>query len=267
MVPVEMNMLVSSNPQVGAKNLTSDGSSFQINLQEALAIPVTAKSVSVCMEESTIWWTVSNIKTGVNDKFYVTGPDINGVSQNFVVTVPPGLYNLSAIETTILRELSNQDAKPGLFSISPDDATQKVSLKINEPGTTIDFTQNDTPREILGFTSSVVPVDPSLTPQELLAPNQAAFNTVNYFVVHSDLVSKGIRLNDTYDQALGQVLINVKPGSQIISTPYHPPRINAQELAGSLKSTLRFWLTDDQNRLVDTSGEYWSARIVIRYYI
>ena len=264
MVPVETNILISSNPLNGARSSSSDGSSFEINLQNPLSIPKNAQSVSVSMEESTIWWTVPNIKTGVNDKVYITGLNKNDIVTNFVVTIPAGLYNLTGLETTILRGLSNLEAKDGLFEFQPDEATQRVSLKINIPGTTIDFTPNDTPREILGFNSAVVPDNTLL---EILAPNTAAFNSIDYFVIHSDLVSNGIRLNDGYTQALGSVLINVLPGSQIVQTPFNPPRISANELAGSQRSSLRFWLTDDKNRLVDTNGEYWSARIVIRYYM
>ena len=98
-----------------------------------------------------------------------------------------------------------------------------------------------------------------------LADNAAAFNTINSFLIHSDLVSRGIRLNNNYNQTLGQVLIDVSPGSQIVSKPFNPPRVSADELAGTIKSTIRFWLTDQSNAAVDTNSEYWTARIVISF--
>ena len=115
----------------------------------------------------------------------------------------------------------------------------------------------------MGFNATII--GPFSATTEVLAPSVAAFNQVSYFVVHSDLLTKGIRTNDSYAQTLGQVLIDVAPGSQILSRPFNPARIEAQELAGTKRSTLRFWLTDQSNRLVDTNSEYWSARIVIRY--
>ena len=74
-----------------------------------------------------------------------------------------------------------------------------------------------------------------------------------------------IRFNNNYNQTIGQVLIDVAPGSQIVSKPFNPARINAPELAGATRTNLRFWLTDDEDRRVDTNSEYWTARIVIHY--
>ena len=119
-------------------------------------------------------------------------------------------------------------------------------------------------REILGFNSAVY--GPYINaPVNILADTTAAFNTVNYFLIHSDIVSKGVRFNNTYNQTIAQVLINVAPGSQIVSTPFNPARSDASDLAGSRRSNLRFWLTDDQDRPVNTNNENWSARIVIHY--
>ena len=94
----------------------------------------------------------------------------------------------------------------------------------------------------------------------------AEFNQVNYFLIHSNLTSKGIRFNNIYNQTIGQVLIDVAPGSQITSSPRNPAKIASQELAGTNRTNLRFWLTDDKNRSIDTNSEYWSARVVIRYF-
>ena len=78
-------------------------------------------------------------------------------------------------------------------------------------------------------------------------------------------MNKGIRFNNSYNQTVAQVLIDVAPGSQIVSTPFNPAKCNAQELAGSKRTNLRFWLTDDKQRNVNTNGEYFTARIVIHY--
>lgn len=264
--PVEVNLLVSSNPANGAKNVSADGSSFSVQFQDPLVIPKNARAITISVEESTIWWVIANVETGKNDRFYVTAPNTLGVQTNFVVVIPQGLYNLGGLSNTILRELGNQGCKAGILSFSPDEATQKVSLRISDPNTSVDFTQSDTPREILGFNSQVVGPFASV-PREVLADNVAGFNSVNYFVIHSDLVTKGLRLNDKYDQAISTVLITAAPGSQIVSAPFNPPRLDASELAGTLRSQLRFYLTDDQNRPVNTNGEYWSARIVLRYLV
>ena len=264
-VPEEISMIVSSDPNNGASNRSPDGSYFEVQLQDGLKVPRDALNVNISVEEATIWWSVPNIITGVNDKIYIAGPDINDVVQNYVLTIPQGLYDLAGINEAIARELEADNAKidpEPLLTLSPDEATQKVQLRFNYATVTIDFTPNDTPRDILGFDAQLytpVPDNP------LLAPNVAGFNTVNYFLIHSDLTNKGIRFNNNYNQTIGQVLIDVSPGSQIVSKPFNPARINAQELSGSNRTNLRFWLTDDEDRRVNTNGEYWTARIVIHY--
>lgn len=264
-IPEEISMIVSSDPINGATNISPDGSYFEVQLQDGLKVPKDVLNVNISVEEATIWWSVPNIITGENDKIYISGPDTLDVVQNYVLTLPQGLYDLAGINEAIARELEAAGAKidpEPLITLSPDEATQRVQIRFNYATVSIDFTQPDTPRIILGFDAQVytpVPTNP------ILAPNVAAFNRVNYFLIHSDLTNKGIRFNNNYNQTIGQVLIDVAPGSQIVSRPFNPAKINAPELAGSTRTNLRFWLTDDEDRRVNTNNEYWSARIVIRY--
>lgn len=264
-IPEEISMIVSSDPINGATNISPDGSYFEVQLQDGLKVPKDALNVNISVEEATVWWSVPNIITGENDKIYISGPDTLDVVQNYVLTLPQGLYDLAGINEAIARELEAAGAKidpEPLITLSPDEATQRVQMRFNYATVSIDFTQPDTPRIILGFDAQVytpVPTNP------ILAPNVAAFNRVNYFLIHSDLTNKGIRFNNNYNQTIGQVLIDVAPGSQIVSRPFNPAKINAPELAGTTRTNLRFWLTDDEDRRVNTNNEYWSARIVIHY--
>ncbi len=264
-VPEEISMIVSSDPNNGAVNRSSDGSYFEVQLQDGLKIPKDALNVNISVEEATIWWTVPNIITAENDKVYITGPDTLDVVQNYVLTIPQGLYDLSGINEAIARELEAQGAKidpEPLLTLSPDEATQKVQLRFNYATVSIDFTPNDTPRVILGFDAQVyspIPTNP------ILAPSVASFNRVNFFLIHSDMTNKGIRFNNNYNQTIAQVLIDVPPGSQIVSKPFNPAKVNAPELSGATRTNLRFWLTDDNNNRINTNNEYWSARIVIHW--
>ena len=266
LVREEINIIANSDPAAGASQVSSDGSQFQINLQDGLKIPVDAHNVQVSLQEATIWNLVPNINTGINDKFYILCPRATDAAlTNYVITVPQGLYDLTALNETVLRELANAGAKidpSTVINMLADDATQKVELRFNYIGIEVDFTPLDTFRDILGFNSQVV--GPNATaPFIYLAPNTAAFNTINSFLIHSDLVSRGIRINSDYAQVLGQVLIDVKPGSQIVSKPFNPPKIAADELAGQIKSTMRFWVTDGVGLPINTNGEAFTARISI----
>ena len=188
---------------------------------------------------------------------------------NYVITIAQGLYDVASLNQAIARQLELADAQispDSLISLSADEATQKTIIRFNYPSTTVNFTPLDTFRDILGFNSAVYPIT-DLPPVPVTAPNAAAFNQINYFLIHTDLVNSGIRFNNSYNQTLTQVLITAPAGRQIVSTPYNPAKVNADELAGVLRTNLKFWLTDDKNRLVNTNSETWSCRILITYLI
>jgi hypothetical protein len=172
------------------------------------------------------------------------------------VTIPQGLYDLTGLNTSILTQLENLGSRTNpspLINLSADSNTQKVNIKYNYNNVYIDFSQANTFREILGFNSQVY--GPYIAaPINVLAPNTAAFNQINYFLIGSDLVRQGIRFNNTYAGVIAQVLIDVSPGSQIVSTPFNPSKIQCDELIGSKRSNLRFRLSDDKLRPVNTNG-------------
>jgi len=268
LVPTEISLLFSSDAKNGATNISNNGDRFEVQFQDGLKIPSNAVNVQVSLQESSIWWVIPNITSGVNSEFYITAPRASDDALTaYQISVPTGLYDLSALNDTIQRELENAGAKISpdpVCTLLPDDATSRAEIRVAYANTEIDFTQSDTFRDILGFNSQIL-TNVAVVPFIHLADNTAAFNTINSFLVHSDLVSRGIRLNNSFNQTLGQVQIDVQPGSQIVSKPFNPPRVSADELAGSIKSTIRFWLTDQTNSGVNTNGETWSARVVISY--
>lgn len=275
LVPEEINILVTSDPKQGAQNVTPYGSRFKIKLEQPIEIPKTALNVTLSVEESTIWWTVPNILTGLNDKLYVTGPTQANpaIIQTEVLTIPLGLYDASGLNETVQNLLTNAgfqitDGVPAvskpIFTITTDEATSRILIRFEYSTVRLDFTPNDTPRDILGLNAEAY--GPYvLTPYNLPAPNVAQFNTVNYFLIHSDLVQDGLRINNSYNQTIAQVLIDVAPGSQIVSKPFNPARISCDRLAGSSIDSFNVWLTDDAQREVNTNGEYYTARIRIAY--
>tara|TARA_R110001599_G_scaffold73668_1_gene203651 strand:+ start:6994 stop:7848 length:855 start_codon:yes stop_codon:yes gene_type:complete len=272
MVPEEMSLLVSSDPSQGATNVSADGSSFEIQLEEPIEIPVDAVNITTSVEEATVWWTVPNVIESKNDTFYVFGDRADGgPAQLFTVKIETGLYDLTGLNNSLQSGLEKVGAKvldgtapKPLIQLAPDDATQKVLIRFNYTNVYVDFQPTDSLREILGFNATQVGPF-STAPLNELAPNVASFNTVNYFLIASDLVQRGIRFNNRFNQIVSQVLINVSPGSQIISTPFNPAKVPSNELAGSKRTVLRFRLTDDKLRPVNTNKEYFTARVVIRY--
>ena len=121
---------------------------------------------------------------------------------------PIGLYDLAGLNRTISRELelagARSDPDP-LITLNADEATQKVEIRFNYNNVSIDFSQPNTFAEMLGFsvTPALNPLGPyPLAPLSILAPDIAAFNQVNYFLIHGDLTNKEIRFNNNYNQTL-----------------------------------------------------------------
>ena len=186
---------------------------------------------------------------------------------NYVIVIPQGLYDLSGLNQAILRELESSGAQINpdpLITMTPDEPTQRVEIRFNYTTVSIDFSQPFGFEEIIGFDS--IQYGPyAIAPNSILAPNVAAFNQVNYYLLHTDLTNKGIRFNNNYNQTVSQILIDVSPGSQIVSKPFNPAKVSVQELAGAKRTNIRVWLTDDQNRPVNTNSENFTARIVLHY--
>lgn len=262
-----ISFIASSDPKNGATNINSLKNRFELELQRGIAIPANAENCELSVEEATVWWSVPNLITGKNDKFYITGPNTSDVVTNFVLTIPQGLYDLSGLNQAIQRELENAGAKitpTTLISISGDEATQKVEIRFNYNNVSIDFTQANTFREILGFNSAVLGPFGTV-PNNQLAPNVANFNTVNSFLLHSDLVDDGILYGNKYNQSIANILIDVSPGSQIVYKPFNPAKSDINNLKGNIRKTIKFWLTDEENNDISTNDEYYSCRLLLTY--
>ena len=270
MVSRKIPLLVTSDPLQGARNISADGSRFEIELEEPIVIPAEAVNVEIDVEQATVWWVVPNVITGQNDKFYISAPRaVDDVITAFVVTIPQGLYDVAGLNQAVLRELETAGAKidpSPVVELGSDNATQKVVIALDYTGSSIDFTPGDTFRGLIGFDSQVL--GPTVSePVTFLADEVAQFNQVNYFLLHSDLTGQGIRFNNAYNKTIAQILIDVPPGSQITYAPENPATIAVPNLTGVSTSTIKFWLTDDRNNAINTNGEVFTARLSIRYLI
>jgi len=265
----ELTLVASSNPASGAINISPDGDAFEIVLQDGLQIPKNARSITVQAQESAIWNVTPNIITGTNDTFYIDGPDVANVLTSYTIVISQGQYDLPGLREALLRGLEAAGAKISpdpLLTLSPNPNTQKVLVTFNYSNVEIDFTQADTPRDILGFDSAVYGPYASV-PTTIEAPNVAGFNTVNSFLILTDLVSQGIRYGNRYSSIILQTPITAAPGSLINYQPYNPPAVPEPSLAGTSRTSIRFYLRDDSLRAVNTNGEYWSVRLRISWEV
>ena len=262
MIQKEINFIVNSDPLTGAINKSAIGSSFEVNLSgKPLSVPSEAINITVEVHTATIQWTIPNIETGINDRFFL---DDNGTPRN--LTLDQGLYDLVGLSAEIERLLVNDGAATNIISFAADTATQRVVIIRNITGITIDFDQNQTFRDILGF-SAITLASNVTAPFSVTATNVANFNIVEYFLLTADVVDQGIRINNTFNNVVARVYIDVRPGSQIIFRPTNPTKSPASKLRGRHIQHMAFTLTDQTGRLVNTSDENFSMEITIRYLI
>ena len=81
----------NSNTATGAVNVSSNGSSFEINFAEALTLPQDTKEAYVEVLGGSVWWSIPNISSTLgNNKIKITGPDTSDVTQTYTLTIPDG---------------------------------------------------------------------------------------------------------------------------------------------------------------------------------
>lgn len=259
----EINIECSSNPEAGAKSVSPDGSFFEIHLSEPIHIPREARNCKVIVESAYIWWTILNF-TEDNNVFHIKYND----DEYEEYKIDPGLYDGKTLQTVLSQMWMNEHGTDIPFKLEQNRSTQKIVLQFAGAENDVilfDFTQNDTPREILGFNSAIVEVNDT-DHQFVNGDTIAMFNTVNKFHICGDLC-QGMRVNNTYRNLLLSVPILARPGSQIVYEPYRPPRHNANELIGNIRNTLRFWLTNELGERVNTNSDAYGFRLKIEYTI
>jgi hypothetical protein len=211
--------IFSSSLNAEARNKTSDGSSFQVYLEQPILIPKEAVYCYLEVQSASIWNTSPNIKTGINDKLYVS--DLSG---DLTITIPQGLYDITLLNGEINRQILESGRPSDSVVFIGNTATQKTILQLLTIGTEIDFTQPQTIREIVGFDSVVIGA--STVANELFdSQNIASFNQVNFFLVHGDIIQKGLKFNSKYQQILCDVAITAPAGSLVNYNPQNPPAI------------------------------------------
>lgn len=259
----QTTLLLNSRPILGKVIANDSGSSFTVFLDNELKIPSTAVMTTIEVDNATIWYNTPNIVQGVNDTLYV---DDNGTP--YVVVIETGLYSIDALNDAINREIVNLGGDSNLIKLIGDESINKSIIQYNKVGVQIDFTQSNTFREILGFNSRLSPLAPSSIIGETdTGDNVAAFNQVEYYLIHSDIISKGFTLDNYESDVIARVLIDKTPGKQLLYNPDNPDKITANDLIKNPRSQLTFTLTDQNNNNIDTRGEYWSVKVIIEYEI
>jgi len=277
----QFSAFFSSAVSSGSTKVGTLGNRFTVQLNTPLTVPRDSLYASLEVVSAKVWNSSPNISPGIGNNhihFSYGGSDYD-------IENPEGLYGIEELNAAmsiffVQNGLPSSDIPDvlDLFEITEDGATQKVSIKFNFAGVTIDFTKPNSCIDVLGFytvhdiagdTFTSSEIISSTTPGESVrAPNEARFNRVVNYYIQSNLLSDGIPINSSSSGIITEVpILNVKVGSLINYTPSNPLRVDCSDLIGQSKQLISFALVDQIGREVSTSAEEWSLAIVIRYHI
>lgn len=260
---VSVPLFVSSDPLLGATNVNTGVSRFDVQFKNNIEIPIDAQNITLQCTQATIFWTVLNIIENENDLFHLITTD--GGSP-FTLTIPPGLYAPVDLNDAIARELVNAGVSGDYVTLTADNSTGKILITLNSAGLQVDWIPQSF-FGLLGFTAGqLIPAGGVTTGAfSELAPNVAAFSDVSSFLVHTDLLQSGIPIGDLEAQVLAQVQITVPPGSQINFQPQNPIKLSVNHLRGQIINTATFFITDQLNREVDFNTENFTLLVELKY--
>lgn len=269
----EFHFDVNSDPNLGAQNVNETGSQFEINTEQSIFLDKGGFEATISVQEATVWNTVKNVSEAEQNNHIFIDSDVQPpLFPNLIdVEIPDGNYSTSSLSAAIEREYVKAGGISGLVVLEEDFSTQKVLLKVDGTlagpgGAQVDFTPSNTFRDLIGFDDTKEPTPPAIALVNDLAPNTAAFNVLEYFLVHWD-GGQGFPTNRKFQQTIARINITARPGSQIVSTPFNPAKSEANGWIGERRNHMTFWLTDQSGTKLVETGETWSLRCVLTWKI
>lgn len=143
------------------------------------------------------------------------------------------------------------------MTLTPNAATLKAVFKL-DPNYRIDFTVNNSIREILGFNNEIVGGQPGV--KYYSGDNIVNILNVNTVLVNCDLVTNSYN-NGVVAPTIYSFFPDVKPGFKIVRNVENPIylRVNKRKI-----DSISVWLTDQNNKLLNFRGETISIRFHLR---
>jgi hypothetical protein len=177
-----------------------------------------------------------------------------------VITLNTGSYELSAINDEIQRLMiinDDYDKETNTFyiNISANISTLKSVIGITNEKYKIDFSVTNSIGSTLGFEPIII--------QHGYNESQEIVNImkINSILVNVDFIS-GSYVKGSQYPVIYSFFPNVSPGRKIIERPN--PSLVFYSVNKSNIISMRLWLTDQDNNLVDVRGETVTVRILIR---
>lgn len=257
------SILLSSSPTQGAKNVSPDGSSFEVFLDNAIFLKGREQS-EIYVHEASIWYTSPNITTS-NNKLYIA---YGAVPVNYVLTFDTGLYSFSALSSQLQVLLANAGI-PNILTLIANDSTQKAGFTFNDSDISLDFTGDlthpDNIGNIVGFTTASIIT--ALNGQTVYGNDIARFNQLQYYLITCSLVKTGLPINNQSKKIIAKIVppLGTQVGSQIPFLPVRPVYIRDDSLLNKNMSNFSIQLLDQDGVPINTLGESYSLILSFRY--
>lgn len=256
-------LILASNDEFGDIIYKNDlGSYFIVGYKPAIIIPKAAKECWLEVLSCIVTNSVPNILENVNDKFYFG----TNLGDDYVVTIPPGFYSISSLEDAMNRAIFDNLNFSNGVELKYISSSNKTQMIVNKFGLYIDFSASDTFSNIIGFDQYIDFVLD--VPHLFVSPNESNYTVNSKYLVHCDIVSGGIPLNNDDLQIIADLPVTVDTiGLQIHYVPNYQQKIACRNIIGGHLDEIRCWLTNQNNELLDTFGENFSVEIELKYVV
>lgn len=213
------------------------------------------------------YFTTSNYQTNIlenNNKFYyVISGEVPTTKQitwsNHVITVEKGAYEIEALNNEIKRQLVERkhltDLKDAAFNITLNLSIFKVAIQLDPKKIRIDFTKNNTFKDLLGFRS-----------KELNKVYNLADDTAQITTASSILLKCSIIQGSYHNGEESNILFSFP--SYLVPIGYKinivPPTMVYLPVITNVINKITFSITDDNNNLLDFKDEKMALALHIR---
>jgi hypothetical protein len=244
---------ITSDPNKGY--VSQNGSMVTLNINPPIILDERKKK-EMALVDASIWW-----------NFYNIGPEFNnntfrwtngGNATTYTYTLPGGLYGISELEETISESVRNDGYSENTFRFQVDRSNAFLSIQVNLDDVTIHWSDATSIGQMIGFIN-----DDTITTAGTFVESDRAvtLNTLTEILIHANIITGVVYNNNGSADILHSIVPDVFPQSLIAFEPEH---LLWCPLITNHIDKLVFYLTDQNNTLLNTRGEIFTATLLIR---
>lgn len=271
----------SSDPSLGARNISQFGSKFTVFSDSAPFYVGSDTSTNCTLEviQMSVWNSQPNISEQYQNNRMVV---YESKTKRIELVIPTGQYDLTGLVAQLTLLWDNysgmtidtntpfvpEESFQNTFNLVGSDATQQVSIQflLANPNMLIDWKQSTIGR-VLGFSASAKE-KPDIENGYIMGDSTANFNSINSYYLASDLVNQGASINGKHGNVIAIVPITSLPGNLVnFQGNVNNLFVDCDNILGRRngRSQITFWLTNEKNEPLDMANEYFSFTILIRW--